>query len=57
LLVFTVHETFLRWLVRVFDDPSRQGWVPASLLERLEEEEVRQSAVYIKPEADSQRRE
>jgi hypothetical protein len=47
----------LRWLVRVFDDPSRQGWVPASILERSGEEEVKLLADSMTPEFDGQRRE
>jgi hypothetical protein len=52
-----MHQTILRWLVRVFDDPSRQGWVPVSLLERSGEEEVKLPADDIRPEVDGQRRE
>jgi hypothetical protein len=55
--LFIVHETILRWLVRMYDDPSRQGWVPASLLERSKEEEIEQPADPIAPEAPGQRRE
>ncbi|XP_021942907.1 obscurin isoform X3 [Zootermopsis nevadensis] len=50
-----VQQEETRWLVRVFDDPSRQGWVPASLLERSGEE--MKLPADIRPEVDGQRRE
>jgi hypothetical protein len=52
-----VHESIPRWLVRLYDDPSRQGWVPVSLLERSEEEEVDQPTDFIRSEVAAQRRE
>ncbi|PNF42107.1 Obscurin [Cryptotermes secundus] len=52
-----VQQEATRWLVRMYDDPSRQGWVPASLLERSREEEVTEPADPIGPEVHGQRRE
>jgi len=43
--------------VRVLEDPSQQGWVPASLLERSEEVEIIQPADPTRPEAAGQSRE
>jgi hypothetical protein len=41
----------------MLEDPSQQGWVPASLLERSEEEEVIQPEDPMRPDAASQSRE
>ncbi|XP_069669104.1 obscurin isoform X4 [Periplaneta americana] len=44
-----------RWLVRAFDDPNLQGWVPAEVLERAEFREMTNGSA--SPDVSRQRRE
>nr|CAD7568882.1 unnamed protein product [Timema californicum] len=46
-----------RWLVRSMDDPTLQGWVPASVLERSNGEELTKHSELSRPEVAQSRRE
>nr|CAD7431079.1 unnamed protein product [Timema monikensis] len=45
------------WLVRSMDDPMLQGWVPASVLERSDGEELTKHSELSRPEVAQSRRE